>query len=161
MALTKIHESMKGGGIISLRQSHASGTHGGASSNSGWQKRALNTEVSNTISGASFNNSTGVLTLPAGRYRAVSSQTFNEVGKVSGRLRDTTNSTSLIVGARAHVPTGQTGTCPVEGSFTLNDTANVELQYNCNNNKGTDGAGQAQNNGDTEVFATLIVEKIG
>jgi hypothetical protein len=147
--------------ILYVQQAHATNTAGGAASNSGWQKRPLNTEKSNTITGATFNSGTGVISLPAGKYKSSCSQSFSEVGMVSSRLRDTTNNVSLVVGVRGHVPSSQNGSTTLEGPFTLTGTANIELQYNCKNNKTVSGLGPPQNDGDVEVYASLIIEKIG
>lgn len=152
---------MKPPAVLIVQQSHVANTAGGGSSNSGWQKRPLNTQIANTISGATFNAGTSVMSLPAGSYRASGNQAFYESGKISARLRDTTNSVSLVVGTRGQAPTGQLGSALMEGSFVLSGTANVEFQYSCGSSKATDGLGQAQNNGDVEIYSALVIEKIG
>lgn len=147
--------------ILHVQQSHLSGTNGGTTSTGGWQKRPLNTEKINTVSGAEFNAATGVITLPAGTYMAVSTQAFNTTGRVSARLRNTTDSISLILSPRQFVATGEQGICSLHGTFSLDDTADIELQYSCNNGQSGSGLGLAMSTGEAEIYAELVIEKIG
>ena len=74
----------------------ASGTDGGSSVAATWTKLPINTEVKNDISGASL--ASNVVTLPAGTYSVRGLGSFFSTDKSKIRLRDTTNSTDLIVG---------------------------------------------------------------
>ena len=54
------------GQVLRVQHTETAGTQGGDSTTGAWNKRKLNTQAENSISGASHNTGTYVITLPAG-----------------------------------------------------------------------------------------------
>lgn len=97
-----------------------------------WTKLVLNS-VANTITGASV--STNVITLPAGTYEAFGRQNLRSLYGIVTRLRNTTDSSNLIVGSNER-GIGELYSIYlnsyIHGVFTLSDTKTIEFQYYTN-----------------------------
>ncbi|MEW6775042.1 MAG: hypothetical protein AB1405_01990 [Bdellovibrionota bacterium] len=156
-----------GGGapqLLHVRHQMTWGTHAGGSTAGSWQTRPLNTVVTNEISGASL--ASNQMTLPAGTYRArwrcpIRHGTGSNATKT--RLYNVTDSAVLGVGEGIH----QTVNVNAYGNgfceFTLAAQKTVELQYYCTTAKTTDGlgAGGTVDSSTVEVYATVLIEKVG
>lgn len=148
------------GGIIHVRDEKAAGTNGGTFTSGAWQTRTLNTSVTNTISGASL--ATNQITLPAGTYEIEARAPGLDCGNHKAKLRNITDGTDVIVGASTRSGDSNTqmeGT--VVGRFTIAASKVFELQHRCSVTKATTGFGQASNFSVTEVYAEVIVRKVG
>jgi hypothetical protein len=137
----------------------ASGTQGGSAVATTWTTRPLNTLVDSTrITTSLVSNA---LTLPAGTYRCSGSASFGNTNNVKLRLRNNTNSTTLIVGQSV---VGNTANCyPVgllSGEFTLTAASAIVLQYYAMSALATYGLGQAVGSGENELYAQLEIIKI-
>ena len=146
--------------LVHVRDEKTAGTHAGASSTGSWLTRVLNTVKTNEVSGASL--SSNQLTLPAGTYFA-QGRAPNVMGlSHHSRLRDITNTATLLVGSSGYSDQNGGGASDsvVFGRFTLAGTAAIELQQRVSAAKATNGLGNANNFGEVEVYAELMVWKV-
>lgn len=131
------------------------GTAGQSYTSSTFVTQRLNTDVGNTITGASRSGNT--ITLPSGNYlvRAVVSLASSSGSQL--RLRDVTNSITLIDGlVLAHPSAGGTLNM-LDGYFTLAATTNVELQVFF---IATGASSTTPNPGGDRVYASLAFTKL-
>lgn len=157
--------TVSGGGasaeLIHVRDEKSAGTAGGTLSGGSWQTRTLNTTKVNQVTGASL--SSNQLTLPAGAYEFRATAPAWRVGRHRVRLYDVTNSTELALGSLDSSGSADASgsTAYIQGYFTLAGTAAVEVQHRSPNTKTSDGLGLAADDGSIEVFADLMVWKVG
>ena len=147
---------------IHLQEQQTSGVNAGSSS-AGLQARLLNTEISNTIAGASHNVGTGVTTLPAGDYevRAIAGAFRPDAHRIS--IYDNTGAAILVLGKSAYsqsafdVLTDAT----IDDAFTLAVTSDVILNHHITTARATNGLGVTSTDGNTNNFAAVIYKKVG
>ena len=132
-----------------------------------WRTITLNTEVLDADGIGAL--SSNAITLGAGTYRIECyAQADADAATFStnfSRIRDTTNSTTLVVGPRG-VATGDSGVTPssskiayIKGQFTLSGTAAFEYQvYPVGAT--FDLAGETTDTGEVNIAAVVYVEKI-
>jgi hypothetical protein len=138
-------------------------TAGDALTATTWNKRTLNTEQANAISGLSLASS--VITLPAGTYQinavAVVQRTGDNTVKSQLRLYDNTAAATLITGLSRHKDHGSGETPSINvhlaGQFTLSEESELELQ----NYVDTNCSGGIAVNAGVEVYAQVEIRKIG
>ena len=155
-----------GGGIFEKKLLHiqdqkVSGTHGGAATAGSWQTRTLNTVLTNEISGASL--SSNAITLPAGIYHLECSAVFYRCGLAKLKLRQTSaTAQDMLIGMNTFANTdyGMTFSTGVSGRFTLGDEETIELQYQVQTTRATDGVGFACSFGVAETYADLKIWKV-
>lgn len=119
-----------------------------ASPNSGtmvsgaWTTRSLTTVDANSITGASLASSR--VTLPAGRYQMFAAAQFHNGSSfgVRLRLRDITNSATLVESADVSNQSGGIVNPVVSREFVLAATASIELQYYSSDGETGDGLGR-------------------
>ena len=149
-----------GGGFAMFNESQASATDGGTFTSGAWQKRTLNTTVSNTITGCSIASS--VITLPAGTYIIQGTTPWwGSVLEVQPRFQNTTDSISYL--GQGGYGTGGVGMAfggYVEAIFTITGSKNFELQHRCAQTTASNGLGIGANFGVSTIFSTLCIEKI-
>jgi len=125
----------------------------------------LNTEVYNSITGASMTSS--VITLPAGTYHC-EGQGAATVSLRQLKLQDTTNAvtlpvTGVVLGRNVAAPATDSSACVVSGRFTLTGVADIELQIFASRG-GTSTASAMGTvpsaSGSNEVYANLEIWKI-
>lgn len=129
---------------ILIEDQKTSGTDGGTFTSGAWRTRDLNTEVADAGNHASVGSNQ--ITLAAGTYRCRASAPVYMVGGHMIRLRDITNSATLISGVSSYSP--GTGDPPVvraelQGRFTIAGSTTIELQHQCVSTKATNGFGGA------------------
>ena len=150
-----------GNGYVHVREEQTSGTGGGTFTSGAWRTRVLNTESTNTISGASL--SSNQVTLPAGTYQVYAHAPYGKgngtsVAKHQLRLRDTTGSTTLITGASHETPLdAMTHHALLIGRFTIGTSSAIELQHYTNTTGVFGKAGSIT----TEVYAELEIQRVG
>ncbi len=150
-----------GSEVLHVRDEKASTTQGGASVQTTWTKRTLNTSKTNTISGASL--ATDQITLPAGTYDVQAWAPHHDAGGVKLRLRDTTGAATLVVGASEYNDPGDATahTNHLVGRFTLSVTSALELQYyQTGVAVASNGLGIATGSGEVEVYAEVLIRKV-
>lgn len=139
------------GELVHVRELQAGATSGGTFTTGAWQTRALNTVVTNEVSGASLGSSQ--ITLPAGTYVAEAYGTAHQVDTHVLRLQDTTNTATLGTGAAGYAGVNSVNTLSkLYAKFTLAGTAVLELQHRCGTTRATDGFGLQ--------FGTSFADKI-
>jgi hypothetical protein len=145
--------------LLHVRDEKTAGTNGGAFTSGDWRTRDLNAVLTNEITGASLDSNQ--VTLPAGTYyieAEAPSSVATEGGPVSkARLRDITNSVTLLVGTTYRQNANATGAgsateSRIRGYFTLADTATIELQHRTTV---THVYGVASDFGEVEVYSDL------
>ncbi len=144
--------------LVHFQDQKANGTHGGASSAATWNTRTLNTEVSNTISGASLASSQ--ITLPAGSYRMWATAPAYTVSKSRLRLRNITDTTTTLSGGNStDEGTNLSQTYTLQGRFTIAAQKTFELQHYTASAVATFGLGVACSTGESEIYADVMIWK--
>jgi hypothetical protein len=125
-----------------------------------WSPRTLNTVTANTIAGASL--ASNQITLPAGVYEVLASAPS---GGISGvvrhklRLRNLTDSTSLIGTSELNNTTSMYTRSVVEARFTITSAKTFALQHYVTNNPSM--GGEPVSSGEVEVYSTVLFRKVG
>ena len=146
--------------ISIFNETQAANTAGGASVQTTYTKRTLNTSVINNT-GATL--TTSVIALLAGTYKVSASAPFFNPGAVAIRLQNTTDSSTTVAGQNAYAsPSSSVGaTALLNGTFTITGTKNFEVQYyQTGAAVGTNGLGvQINSAGVSEIYTTITIEK--
>jgi len=150
-----------GSSTISIfNETQAANTAGGASVQTTYTKRTLNTSVINNT-GATL--TTSVIALLAGTYNVSASAPFFNPGAVAIRLQNTTDGSTTVAGQNAYAsPSSSVGaTALLNGTFTITGTKNFEVQYyQTGAAVGTNGLGvQINSAGVSEIYTTITIEK--
>lgn len=146
----------------------ASGTSGGNPTAAAWTTSTINTQISNSISGASL--ATNQITLPTGSYLVDFSRTFYATRRSKLRFRSVTDAAKTYYANQADAsedPSGGAGTyhrtsAVLNGSAVVTVTAATEafdLQYYVEQTF-TDGLGRAQTLGVVESYATVTIRAL-
>ena len=145
---------------IHVQEQQTSGTNGGSSSG-GSQQRILNTQVVNSIVGASL--SSNQITLPAGTYEVYTSAPAFDANTHKIVLYDTTAAANVLVGTSAFTsPSDGVSTLSViNGTFILGVSSVLELRHYIQTAAATFGLGVGTASGDVEVYADVFIVKIG
>ena len=143
--------------IAIFNETQAAGTNGGTNVATTWTKRVLNTTNINNIAGCSIASS--VITLAAGTYTVEASAPFYNVGFGKLKLRNTTDSTTTLIGNSNNFSTTGTAALLV-GSFTIAASKNFELQYYVQSVTATIGLGVASGGSESEIYGILKVTRI-
>lgn len=144
--------------IAIFHDSQSSGTAGQSYTNGSFTTQRLNTNVTNTITGASRSGNT--VTLPAGNYyvdATVSLAAGSNVGSQL-RLRNTTASTTIIDGLVLFHPAAGGAQNRLQGYISLGSSTNVELQVFINST--TAASSSVPNPGSNRVYASLTFIKL-
>lgn len=146
--------------LLHVRDEKASGTNGGTFTSGAWQKRTLNTVVTNELgTGLTADEITGLV---AGTYEVEALAPAHAVNGHQARLYDVTGAVVLVLGSNEYANTAGNAITKsvVRGRFTLTATSTVRLEHRCaTTSGGTYGFGQANSFG-TEVYAGLQIRKV-
>lgn len=147
--------------FLHVREEQTSGTAGGGSS-AGANTRTLNTEKTNTITGASL--SSNQITLPAGTYLLTATAPALQTNRHRLYLYNTSDSSIEIVGPSefndSSSPEAQT-TATVRGVFTIASSKTFELRHDIGDARTSNGLGAAASiSGVVEVYAEVLIEKL-
>lgn len=158
---------IKGGGgayesaLLHVQDQKSSGTEGGTFS-SGFQTRDLNTVLTNEITGASL--SSNQITLPSGTYIVDGLAPAKVVNEHNVAWYNVTDSSYTLIGMSSFSVSGggyaQT-TSSVFGKFTISAQKVFELRHHAQTSRGTDGFGNATNDGQAERYADVRIWKVG
>ena len=146
-----------------FNETQASGTAGGTATSGSFVKRTLNTTVVNNITGCSI--AASVITLPAGSYLINATSPSWIVDNCQSRLRNTSDSTTAIVGMSTEANSVYYGgsTCPLMGYVTIAATKTFELQMRIQTQvspSSTYTLGKPNTFGDGEVYASIQIQKV-
>lgn len=140
----------------------SSGTAGGTTTLGAYTKYPLNTEVLDTDSLGSISSS--VITLAAGTYNVWGWVIFYRTNSSRLRLRNTSDSATLILGSSTRANTGNnvSTSALIQGRFTIAASKNIELQYYCESGSGESSAlGFPVGSGESEVYGSISFERVG
>jgi len=142
-----------------IEDQKAANTAGGTFTSGAWQKRDLNTVVTNEITGASLASSQ--ITLPAGTYEARFSCPAFAVSRHKAKLYNVTASANIILGSSEDSPpTGSVDKSFGFGRFTLAVQSVLELRHQCQITYATYGLGVESNFAVIEVYSQIEIRKI-
>lgn len=150
-----------GGGTINyicIQDVKGNAVDGGTFTSGAWRTRDLNTIQSDSGS-VVMALASNQLTLPAGSYTAhVTAPAFN-CGNHQLRLRDITNSATILVGIAmfTYIVANGYNTATMAGGFVLSGSAILEVQHFCSTTSASTGFGAALGVGG-EVMTYTIVE---
>jgi len=147
-----------------IQDQKTSGTDGGTFTAGAWQTRVLNTELTNTITGASL--STNQITLPAGDYYVESSAIGYRVNRHATRLFNTSDTATILSGfsVNSDNTSGGMNNAMLSGSFTLAAPKVLELQHQCQTTFATSGFGIDVGTTFTvgnELYSDIKIWKVG
>lgn len=144
--------------LFHVRDEKSASTGGGSTVTGSFQKRTLNTTLTNEISGASISSS--VITLPAGTYYINARVPFyGNIAQVKVKLRNTSDSTDTLLGSNSYQAASMINDYWVIGRFTIASSKNFELQYRCDLVVATEGLGHPSTYA-TEVYADCQIWKV-
>ena len=146
--------------VAIFNETQAANTQGGASVQTTYTKRTLNTTVINNI-GATLTSS--VIALVAGTYQVRAISPFFDSNAVAIRLRNTTDSTTAVAGVNNYGLSPASVNCLLEGVFTITATKNFEVQYyQAGPAVSSNGLGVAINSsGVSEIYTQITIQRIG
>jgi hypothetical protein len=144
---------------LNVQQVEAVNVAGGTFTSGDWRDRVLNTEVTNTISGASL--ASNQITLPAGTYYINAKAISNRVNLSQLRFFNTSDSTLTLLGMSFNSQSGDQdmNLDNLQGRFTIAGTKNFKLQHRCSNTRSTDGFGSAVSWGDN-IYVSVEIWKL-
>jgi len=147
--------------LLHVNQEVGNGTDSMTLDNSTDNIRVLNTTKTNEITGASL--SSNQITLPAGTYFCLASAPAYLTSNHQAHLYNVTDSTSPLVGTTEHAwNNGYTTTHSfVRGRFTISGTKVLELRHKVGQTRNTSGGGTGFGNGYTDVYANVMLWKVG
>jgi len=146
-----------------LEDQKASTTDGGTFTTGAWRTRDLNTEVKNTIQGASLGSNQ--ITLPAGTYRIRAKLPFRGTERTKARLYNVSDVSTEIWGTNGYGASagGSVGWDFVEGIFTIAAEKTLEVQHNAQQTSATGGFGLsvgAYFTIDHETYTQVFIKRI-
>lgn len=143
--------------VMQVQDQKANNTAGDTFTAGAYQASALQTVVGNSITGASL--AANQVTLPAGTFE-VDARIAASAGLQRAAIYDATNTVYLIKGMNNPKASGSAPAGPyafVRGVITLAAQTAIELHLRVT----TTGAAEACNYGEPEVYADMIIRKIG
>jgi hypothetical protein len=146
---------------VAIFQDQKTQNTGGGAASAGWVTRTLNTQVYNTITGASLNTGTSLFTLPAGTYRVEASTTGHGIKFIAAiqRSSDTLGTNLLLRGtsASAGIDSQVTTISLINGILTVPTSTTYRLIQNNTARAGSaDSLGFPTNLG-TETYSTITI----
>jgi hypothetical protein len=149
-----------GSALLHVRDEKASGTDAGSATTGSYQKRTLNTVMTNEISGASLSSS--VITLPSGTYYAFGSSPIYNGNQHRIKLRNTSDSSDALLGTTEYNNNGAYVVTRsfIAGRFTIASSKNFELQYRVANDSTGNALGTSSGHSIVEVYADVQIWKI-
>ena len=142
-------------------------TGGGNATSGAWRKLTDSagslTQKTNTIAGLSVSSggfSSGIFTLPAGTYDILYWHCFWETNVTNLRLRDLTNSVTLIFGGNGTSTADASFICQARGTIVITSQITCELEYYCATTKNANGLGWQCNHTEKELYGQIIFRKI-
>lgn len=148
-------------GLLHVRDEKAADTDGGTATVGAFDKRDLNTVVTNTITGASL--ASDQITLPAGTYDIVASTPAFDVAQHKCKLRNTTDSTDELIGTSEFARNANAGDVTrsfIYGRFTIAATKVFEIQHRVSATQAANGLGPKSNYGVIEIYTDVRITKV-
>jgi len=157
--------------ILRVQQTKPTGIGGGQRDGSmAWKDSnlagdvILNTTVTSDIPGASHDTGTGIITLPAGKYKIYGWKFVHNCGRCRVRFYNITDSTPLVYSPSGWA-SGSAGSDRLifnNDMFTLTGTKTIKFQSLLDGTSGLDNdLGVPTSDGSTEIYGDFIFELIG
>ena len=139
----------------------SNGTDAGDATSGSWQKRNINTEISDTDSIVSIGTDNKI-TLGAGSYFFQFGAGAYKVGQHQTRLYNTTGSATVAMGTSAYGDSGVNIVTPSIGfGYHAPTSSNVyELNHRFQDDKTGNGLGVANSFGINEVYSFIVIYKL-
>lgn len=148
---------------IRLIDSKTANTAGGTSSNTTWNARDLNTEEYDPLGLATISSNKFVLV--AGLYKGRAYSTFlggtAANSSAQNRIFNVTTATEVNRGENATAVTNSASIAIVDFELTSNGTDEYRVDTYTTVGRTTNGLGLQLNNGNTEKYTVVVLEKIG
>lgn len=149
-------------GYINVQDQKTLNTNGGTPSAATYNTRVLNTEVNDTNSDCSL--ASNQMTLTAGTYECVVSAPAYSAGHHKLRLRNVTDSTTVLVGSADYGVTGaqaQSNRSFLSGRFTIAASKALEVQHYIESASGGSlGLGAPTNATEVEVYTIVELRRV-
>lgn len=145
-------------------QSVASGTNGGVLTAGVWTPRPLNYVEANEIPGCSLNTTTGVVTLPPGRYLISADASAALCGLHVLALRNVRTGATYVRSSNRYI--NNTGSYSADSAFinttlSLAASTDVQLQHYCSITTASNGMGYAASIvGTLERYASIDINSV-
>jgi len=145
--------------ILHVQERQADGTDGGTFTAGSYATRALNTVVTNGISGASL--SSNQVTLPAGTYRILGTAIAVKIEYNRTQLYNVTDDSVVLNGTTDFISTSAgSSKSLLQGSFVITEEKVFDLRHRCSTTLADEGRGVAATFGQPEIYADIIFEKV-
>jgi len=147
--------------LLHVEDRKTAGTSGGTFTSGSWYTRALNTVVTNGISGASL--SSNQIILPAGTYEIEVFAPACHVQRHQCKLRNLTNSSDVLYGSSefSNSDYDTNSKSHILGRFSIAGTKTFEIWHMCSLSYGTRGRGVEVNFGTIEIYTQVWIKKVG
>lgn len=146
-------------GVFHAVDQKPTGVDGGTSI-AGVQTRILNTVKENSIAGASLTSN--LITLPAGRYKIKAKAPTFRSDRTRCYIVDDSNNSKLIIGNSYYFNNSSGfGLTDLEGFINLVSQTSIRLDHYTKNGVANEGLGVDVSDGEVEIYASIIIEKIG
>ncbi len=144
---------------------HQTDGNGGTLASGAWTLRPINTVVENTISGASLNTETNIITLPAGEYYIEASVCAYRVNRHRAYLYNQDDSEIILLGTSEMAVNASTSAATwsrILGRINLSVITDMSIQHRCTNSRSNDGmgAGTTQTWAHPHIFGEIKIWKI-
>lgn len=141
-------------GYIRVEDQKTANTAGGGFTSGSYQTRTLNTEVTDSNNDCTL--ASNQITLAAGTYEAFITAPAYYVGQHKARLRNTTDSSTVLVGTSEYATNSTSDIAQTQstmrGRFTIAGSKALEVQHQCAATKTTNGFGVAANMTEVEIY---------
>lgn len=146
--------------VLNVRDEKTADVDGGSCAAGTIQTRTLNTVATNTITGASL--SSNQVTLPAGTYLIWAYGPAHDMNRSRCRWFNVTDSTTTILGTPIFAATGDATmlNAHLMGQFIIAGEKDFELRQYTQAAKATIGFGIGVDDGDTEVYSEVLIQKV-
>jgi len=147
-------------GIIHVQDQKSSGTPGGTVTQNTWFIRTLNTEITNTIVGASL--SANKITLPPGTYKITSRVPGFRVAQHQMKLYNVTDASDVAIGSSATSDNNditQTDSFLIT-VFTIAAEKDFEIRHYCQFSLTNRDLGNDVTTGGVEVYTDVFIEQL-
>lgn len=142
-----------------VQHSVASGTHGGGCTAATWNTRPLNVVQSDDSGIVAL--ASNQITLQAGTYEINARSVAFACSSSKTRLRNITDSTTTLLGSDVYHSSTTAAESVVSGRFKILSAKTFELQHWTQNTVATNGLGPSATSGESSIFASVDIRKVG
>lgn len=146
--------------FIKLSDVKASGVASGTFTSGAWQTRTLNTEDHDTGNNCSL--ASNQFTLDPGTYEVFAIGRATKAGHHKLKIRNVTDATDEVIGISSYCEPSTAGSniATLSGRFTIGAAKTFELQHRCGTTRATNGFGEQNTFGVSEVYAVVELRKV-